>query len=137
MNETNEIPHNPNAASGTDGRIPRALLFFAFDLAAIVAFIAIGRRNHDEDPSLVGFIGTLAPFVIALALTWIIARVWRDPMSVKSGAFVWVGTVALGMVLRRFVFDDGTATAFIIVASVFVGALIVGWRTYARFRASS
>jgi hypothetical protein len=126
----------PNA-SGAETRVRRAVVSGALDLAAIFVFIAIGRRNHDEDPSLTGFLGALAPFVIALAVTWFIARVWRDPISMKSGATVWVGTVAIGMTLRRFAFDDGTATAFIIVASVFVGALVNGWRTYARFRANS
>lgn len=133
----NGMPARPDAPSGSESRSRRVFLYFAFDLVAIVAFIAIGRRNHDEDPSLAGFFGTLAPFVIALALTWFIAQVWRDPLSLKSGAFVWVGTVTIGMGLRRFVFEDGTATAFIIVASVFVGSLTNGWRTYARFRASS
>jgi hypothetical protein len=112
-------------------------LSFALDFVTVIAFIAIGRRNHDEDPSLTGFLGTLAPFVIALAATWFIARVWRDPISSRSGATVWIGTVAIGMTLRRFVFDDGTATAFIIVSTVFVGVLVNGWRTYARFRAGS
>jgi len=134
VNDTDRTPAIPN---GTVARSRRALLFFALDLTVIVAFIAIGRRNHDEDPSMTGFFGTLAPFVIALTLTWLIARLWRDPISLRSGTVVWVGTVAFGMVLRRFVFDDGTATAFVIVASVFVGALVNGWRTYARFRASS
>ncbi|MEN9802823.1 MAG: hypothetical protein RLZ37_1948 [Actinomycetota bacterium] len=137
MNEAVGTPPNPSDTSGTDARVRRALASGALDLAAIVVFISIGRRNHDEDPSLTGFLGTLAPFVIALAVTWFIARTWRDPISSKAGATVWIGTVAIGMTLRRFVFDDGTATAFIIVASVFVGVLVNGWRTYARFRANS
>jgi len=33
-----------------------------------------------------------------------------------------------GMNLRHYVFDDGTATAFIIVASAFTLAGFVGWR---------
>ena len=137
MNESDRTPASASGSTGTIPRARRAVLFFAVDLTAIVVFIAIGRRNHDEDPSLTGFLGTLAPFVIALAVTWIVARAWREPISPKSGVTVWVGTVAVGMVLRRFVFDDGTATAFVIVASVFVGALVNGWRTFARFRASS
>ncbi|MFM8857633.1 MAG: DUF3054 domain-containing protein [Actinomycetota bacterium] len=137
MNRTNETSTNSNAAGEPDGAMRRVLLAFALDLVAIVVFIAIGRRNHDEDLSLTGFLGTLAPFVIALAVTWFIARVWNHPIDLKAGVTVWIGTVAIGMVLRRFVFDDGTATAFIIVASVFIGALVNGWRTYARFRASS
>ena len=107
------------------------------DVVVVISFIAIGRRNHDEDPSWSGFIGTVAPFLIALAVMWLAGRVWTDPISTRSGVIVWIGTVALGMVLRKFAFDDGTATAFVIVATVFVGALINGWRAVARFRASS
>jgi hypothetical protein len=37
-------------------------------------------------------------------------------------------------VLRKFVFDDGTATAFVIVATVFTGAVLNGWRLAVRTR---
>jgi hypothetical protein len=43
-------------------------------------------------------------------------------------------TIVLGMLLRNIVFDDGTATAFIIVATVFLGTLLNGWRLLARTR---
>jgi hypothetical protein len=33
-----------------------------------------------------------------------------------------------GMLLRNLVFGDGTATSFVIVATVFVGLFVVGWR---------
>jgi hypothetical protein len=45
---------------------------------------------------------------------------------------VWLGTVTIGMVLRNLLFDDGTATAFIIVATIFLGAVLNGWRSIAR-----
>ena len=32
------------------------------------------------------------------------------------------------MLLRNLVFDDGTATAFVIVATLFLALFIVGWR---------
>jgi hypothetical protein len=40
-------------------------------------------------------------------------------------------TVAVGMLLRNLVFDRGTALPFIIVATCFTGALLVGWRLVA------
>lgn len=107
------------------------------DVAVVVSFVAIGRRNHDEDFSFASFVGTLAPFLVALACAWIIGRIWSDPVSKRSGAIAWVVTIVLGMVLRRFVFDDGTATAFVIVATVYIGALANGWRALFRFRAGS
>ena len=44
------------------------------------------------------------------------------------GITVLVCTLIAGMLLRRFAFDGGTALPFIIVASLFTLALLVGWR---------
>jgi hypothetical protein len=48
----------------------------------------------------------------------------RDP----NAYVVWGYTVVMGMVLRNLVFDRGTALAFIIVATVFLGITMFGWR---------
>lgn len=133
---------SPNRIRSTSGNseftlLRRLIVPLGVDLAAIVAFIAIGRRNHDEDVSFTGFVTTVAPFVLALVVSWLIGRVWRNPTTLRSGVIVWIGTVSVGMVLRRFVFDDGTATAFVIVATIFVGVLVNGWRAVVRVRASS
>jgi hypothetical protein len=34
----------------------------------------------------------------------------------------------MGMLLRRTVFDRGTAASFVIVATLVTGALLLGWR---------
>ena len=106
------------------------------DVVSVVAFVAIGRRNHDESTGLDGIVSTAAPFLVALAVTWLVMLVWRDPLSPRSGVVTWIGTVALGMVLRNLVFDDGTATAFVIVATVFLGVALNSWRALARRRLS-
>ena len=106
------------------------------DVVSVIVFVAIGRRNHDESTGLDGIFSTSAPFLIALSVVWLIALVWRDPLSARSGVIVWIGTVALGMVLRNLVFDDGTATAFVIVATVFLGVAVNSWRALARKRLS-
>lgn len=118
-------------------RLGGTVMAVTVDLVVIISFVAIGRRNHDEDMSLGGFIHSVTPFVIALAATWVIGRIWRAPMSRSSGVTVWVGTIVAGMVIRKFVFDDGTATAFVIVATVFLGSFLNGWRVLARFREGS
>lgn len=105
----------------------------AFDVVAVVVFVAIGRRSHDEGGN--AFVQTAkvaAPFLIALAAGWSAARAWKQPEALRTGAIVWVVTVALGMVLRHWVFDRGTAVSFIIVASVFTGVFLVGWRAVAK-----
>lgn len=103
-----------------------------FDVFVVVVFVAIGRRNHDESPGVAGLVDTAAPFVIGLALAWLAARVWKQPVSARTGLIVWVTTVAVGMLCRRLFFDEGTALSFVIVASVFLGTFLNGWRFVAR-----
>lgn len=113
----------------------RAVLWaLVADIVGIIVFVSIGRRNHDEGVAPAGVIETAAPFVIALLVGWLIARGWKSPVAIGTGAIIWVTTVALGMVLRKLVFDEGTATAFVIVATVFTGAVSNGWRLAVRTR---
>ena len=96
-----------------------------------MVFVAIGRRNHDEGSAIGEVFRIAAPFLIGLAAGWIVARAWRRPFELATGGVIWVVTVALGMVLRRTLFDRGTAFSFVIVASVFTGVLLLGWRLVA------
>jgi poly(A) polymerase Pap1 len=99
----------------------------AADVAAVVVFATLGRRNHgDVDVSSV--LLTASPFVMALALSWWASQVWRQPVAVRSAVPVWLGTVSLGMLIRRIAFDRGTAVSFVIVATLALGALLLGWR---------
>ena len=98
------------------------------DLASILVFVAIGRRNHDEGAAVDGIATVAAPFLISLAVGWIAARAWTRPMQVEAAFIIWPITVALGMVLRNLVFDRGTALPFIIVATLVTGLFLVGWR---------
>ena len=100
-----------------------------FDMAAIVVFVAVGRNSHDEGGNPVAeTLKVAAPFLIALAVGWVVARAWQRPASLRTGLVVWPITVALGMVLRHWVFDRGTATSFIVVATIATGVLLLGWR---------
>jgi uncharacterized membrane protein YbjE (DUF340 family) len=110
----------------------RVRIAAALDIAVILVFVAIGRRNHDEGSGFGEVLRIAAPFLIGLATGWIVARAWRRPFELVTGCTIWVVTVALGMVLRKTLFDRGTAVSFIIVASVFTGALLLGWRLVAR-----
>ncbi len=112
----------------------RVALAFCADLVAVIVFVAIGRRTHDETGNVfVGAAKVAAPFLIAGVLGWLIARAWNDPISNVTGAIIWLTTVIAGLLLRRFVFDRGTATPFIIVATATLGAFIMGWRGATRW----
>jgi len=114
--------------------VTRAVVIRAavLDVVAVLVFVVAGRRSHDEGGNVVtGAIGVAAPFLLALAAGWLATRAWRRPTAVTVGVGVWIGTVAVGMVLRRVVFDRGTATSFVVVATLVTGALLVGWRAVA------
>ncbi len=115
---------------------PRTPFAAAFDTAIVVTFVAIGRRNHDEDEAIVGVAQTAAPFLLALVVGWVAWRVWNEPDGIVTGVKVWATTVAVGMLLRNLIFGDGTATSFMIVATVFLGTFLVGWRAVATALAS-
>jgi len=104
------------------------------DAASIVIFVAIGRKNHDEGEAASGIFRVAAPFLLALLVGWVIARAWKEPLSQRSGVLISLTTIVLGMLFRNILFDDGTATAFIIVATIFLGTLLNGWRLLARTR---
>lgn len=104
------------------------------DVVAIVVFVALGRQTHDEGGNaILGALEVAAPFLIAAAVGWMVTRAWRTPLDPVTGTIIWVSTVVVGMVLRRFAFDRGTATPFVIVASVATLVLLVGWRVVAQW----
>ena len=106
----------------------RIALAVGLDVFVVIAFVAIGRRNHEESSAIGDVLATGAPFLIGLGLGWLAARVWERPVAIATGLVVWPITVATGMIARRIVFDDGTAIAFVIVATIFLGVFLVGWR---------
>lgn len=116
-------------------------LAVGLDVFAVVAFAAVGHRSHDQSGAFSAVIETAAPFLIGLAAGWLAARAWRRPVGLLTGVVIWPVTILVGMIVRNLVFDRGTATSFVIVATLFVGASLVGWRALfglvARRRAQS
>ncbi len=104
----------------------------ALDTALICLFAAIGRRSHGETNALLAVAGTAWPFLAGMAAGWLVslAAVHRPPLSVRDAIPLWLATVAIGMVLRALT-GAGTAIAFIMVATVFLGAGLLGWRALA------
>jgi FtsH-binding integral membrane protein len=102
------------------------------DVCCVIVFVAIGRASHDEGDALAGFARTAWPFLSGLAAGWLVTRAWRRPAAlVPTGAGIWLVTVAAGMLLR-VVAGQGIAVSFVIVALVFLGAVMFGWRAVAR-----
>lgn len=110
----------------------RVLIAAGLDALLILAFALLGRRSHAEGITLDGTLAVAAPFLAGAALGWCAARAWRRPDAVPVGVVVWVVCVAVGLVLRVTLTDGGAPAAFVIVASVTLGVLLVGWRVLAR-----
>ncbi|MEP7016902.1 MAG: DUF3054 domain-containing protein [Actinomycetota bacterium] len=101
----------------------------ALDTVLVVLFAAIGRRNHAETGALTAILTTAWPFLAGMATGWLISLfiVRRIPLQVRDGVTVATAAVALGMLLRGAT-GEGTAFSFIIVAALFLGAAMLGWR---------
>jgi peptidoglycan/LPS O-acetylase OafA/YrhL len=113
--------------SFADGRLVIGAAALA-DTILILVFAAIGRDAHQRGDVLTGVLLTAWPFLGGAALAWVAARVWRRPVSVRpAGLAVWLGAVAGGMLLRALT-GQTVVIAFIIVALVALGLLLMGYR---------
>lgn len=112
-------------------------LAIAIDIVLVVVFATIGRASHERGLTPLGVLETAWPFLVALAAGWIVLRAWRGSAEVvRTGLPLWVITVVGGMLLRA-VSGAGTAVPFIIVATLTLLLLLVGWRIVARLIARS
>jgi Protein of unknown function (DUF3054) len=100
------------------------------DCCCVLLFVIVGRASHAKGESLAGVASTAWPFLAGLACGWLGTRAWRRPIElVPAGVGAWLGTVAVGMLLR-VVSGQGTALAFIGVALAFLGLFMLGWRLF-------
>jgi hypothetical protein len=106
----------------------------AVDAAAVVTFCAIGRRSHAEGLTLAGIAETAWPFLTGTAAGWLLSRGWRRPTAVRpTGLIIWVSTIVVGMLLRKFT-SASVAVSFIVVASSVTAVLLLGWRALFQWR---
>ena len=105
----------------------------ALDVALILVFVLIGRRNHEEALALGGIAQTAWPFLVGAAAGWLATRAWRSPFGLwPTGTVIWAATVGGGMLLR-VVSGQGVQPAFVIVAALTLAAMLLGWRLVALF----
>ncbi|MEI6200196.1 MAG: DUF3054 domain-containing protein [Actinomycetota bacterium] len=114
-----------------------ALRAYVFDALCVLLMVVIGTRNHKTDTGLSGILFVAAPFWIALSLAHLAPLLQRKDRKDPNTYVVWGYTVIMGMLLRNMVFNRGTAVAFIIVATVFLGITMFGWRAIVARRATT
>lgn len=109
----------------------------AIDMIIVLVFATVGRRNHAEGITPAGVLDTAWPFLVGALVGHLLATTLRGgAAALPTGVCVWVCSVTLGMALRR-VTGDGTDPAFVVVATLFLGALLLGWRLLTRRRRSA
>jgi hypothetical protein len=112
--------------------VRRPAVALAADVACVLAFVVLGRSSHDEGNGVGSVLNVAAPFLIGVAVGWLITpSARRHPLALRTGVPVWAATVVVGVLLRWFAWDRGTALSFILVAAAFLGLLILGWRVVA------
>jgi Protein of unknown function (DUF3054) len=98
------------------------------DALAVIVFATVGRASHDKAISVAGVWHTAWPFALGTAIALgITAATKADPRTLAVGVRVWLWTLVLGMVGRRAL-GDGTAAQFIVVATIVLAVLFLGWR---------
>jgi hypothetical protein len=106
----------------------------AADVLVVLVFATIGRSSHDEGIMVGGVAHTAWPFLVGAAIGWRLVEMGHDDRrSNKAGVRVWLLTRVVGMVLRRLT-GAGTAASFVVVATIVLGVLFLGWRFVARVR---
>lgn len=101
------------------------------DVLVVVSFAVIGRDTHGFSSDWEEVARISAPFLIALIIGFIVTRVWSSFTNPLVGLVLGSVTLVVGMLLRRFVFDDGTAPVFVWVAAGWFIGVMVAWRLIA------
>lgn len=110
-------------------------MWLAIDLLLVAVFAVIGRLSHYGSLTPGGWWETAWPFLAGTLLARLALRLLhRHGGAVASGLVVWLGTLVVGMLLRQ-VSGQGTAPAFVIVATLTLGLLLVVPRVVARLSA--
>ncbi|GAA1060768.1 DUF3054 domain-containing protein [Agromyces bracchium] len=109
--------------------VPRAtaILAGAVDVVLVIVFAGIGRASHGVVDAA-GVWETAWPFLVGLAVGWLVVRGWRHPLAVwPTGIVAWVSAVVVGMLLRLAT-GSGAALAFVVVATATLALFLLGWR---------
>lgn len=119
---------------------PSMALLAVGDVLAILTFVVVGEISHGIDPLAQPgrVVGTLAPFLIGLALTTISGGLYtadaiRSPRRAVSLVVpAWIAAVVVAQLLRATaVFPGDAALTFAVVSTLVGGTLLVVWRLVA------
>ncbi|HZS90450.1 MAG TPA: DUF3054 domain-containing protein [Chloroflexota bacterium] len=128
---------NTTTPAGTAPYTSRTALLALGDTVALLAFAAIGRSNHGEAVSPGDVIGTALPFLAAWFVVASLIGALGRPGSAQStqpgrllprAALAWIIAVPLALVIRGIAKGEQIQPAFAVVALLFNGLTLLGWR---------
>ena len=114
------------------GRGPLGLLLVG-DLVALVAVVLLGFNTHNIGENVaLNLLRVLAPFVIGWVGVAALVGAYRPTGGraafLGRSALAWLLGIGLALVLRNTVFGSTFAPVFAVVAYVFNGLFLLGWR---------
>ncbi|WKK60481.1 DUF3054 domain-containing protein [Corynebacterium sp. P3-F1] len=111
----------------------------ALDTLAIAVFALLARIAHqtEEMPlNFTGWLSTLWPFLVGVALAWVIVTLSSDRGGENKGEdkgwLIWLITVATGLIIWGIRNQQLPHWSFVVVASVMSALLMLGWRGIVR-----
>ena len=102
------------------------------DLTCVLALALGGKSSHEPGESDWVLLTIAWPFALAALLAHLLLA-WRDRPTQRvwpEGATIVAVTYALGMLLRALS-GRGMAPGFLVVAALFLGVTMLGWRAVA------
>lgn len=104
------------------------------DVVAVLAFAAIGRASHAEGLTLAGIAHTAWPFLVGLAVGWVVvlATHLRGERIWPAGVVVWGSTVVIGLALRGLS-GAGLSGLFPVIAGISLAVVLLAPRAIASF----
>lgn len=104
----------------------------AGDIASVGVFALLARiahRSAEMPLTFVGWLSTLWPFALGVALGWVVVLLTgKDGRRVGGGVMVWVITVITGLTIWGIKHGQFPHWSFMIVAGSMSALLMLGWR---------
>lgn len=123
---------NPRPTKGATGQSLWWIL--VVDVIAVLVFSVLGRGAHNRTPGIAGVLETAWPFLLALAVAWIVRLVWKSgpaPLTMATAGYLWAVTLVGGMVIRGLATGRVPHWSFMIVAAIALAVLFFVWRAIA------
>jgi hypothetical protein len=102
--------------------------FWVLDTVVVLSFVLIGRDSHGFVSDVGDIVKVASPFLLALAFGVVAFKAWTDSIAWLTGLALASTTLVVGMLIRRIVFDGGTAPVFVVITAAWFFGLMVGWR---------